>query len=152
MPPEKIKVMAFGTFDILHYGHVKLLEKSKALGGNNAELFVVIARDSTVVKEKGHNPIFPEQERLALLKALKVVDIVELGTEGPDRLKIIESYKPNIIALGYDQKIDKDTLSKELEKRGLSNIKIYRLEKYGTPGLNSSSQILDKLIAQTKNQ
>lgn len=115
-------------------------------------MIVVIARDSTVVKEKGHSPIFPEGERLALIKALKVVDVVDLGSESPDRLKIIEKYKPDIIVLGYDQKIDKESFEADLKKRGLLNIKIYRLEKYGTPGLNSSSKILEKLIARNKNQ
>jgi FAD synthetase len=140
--------MAFGTFDILHYGHVTLLEKARALGGENVELIVIIARDSTVVKEKGHTPIFPEKERLGLIKALKAVDDARLGHEGPDHLKIIEELKPDLIALGYDQNIDADFLRTELEKRGLKNIKIQRLEKYGTPGLNSSSKILDKLLAQ----
>ncbi|MFX1453016.1 MAG: adenylyltransferase/cytidyltransferase family protein [Promethearchaeota archaeon] len=145
MPSKKTKVMAFGTFDILHYGHVKLLEQARSLGGNDVELIVVIARDSTVIKEKGHHPIFPEDERLALIKSLKVVDAVHLGSEGPDHLKIIEKCKPDIIALGYDQKIDSEYLKKELQKRGLKDIKIFRLKKYGTPGINSSSKILEKL-------
>jgi len=145
---KKTRVMAFGTFDILHYGHVKLLEEARALGEQNAELIVVIARDSTVIKEKGHKPIFPEIERLSLIQSLKAVDEACLGYEGTDHLKIIEKFKPDIIALGYDQKIDIDFLKSELAKRGLKNIKIHRLGKYGTPGLNSSSKILDKMLAQ----
>lgn len=152
MSSKKTKVMAFGTFDILHYGHVKLLEQSKTIGGGDVELIVVIARDSTVIIEKGHPPIFPEEERLALIKALKVVDIVDLGLEGSDRFKIIEKYRPDIIVLGYDQKIEIESLKAELQKRGLSDIKIYRMKKYGTPGLNSSSQIAEKLIKRLKNQ
>lgn len=47
-----MKVMATGTFDILHPGHGVYLEESKKLGGENAKLYVVVARDSTVERRK----------------------------------------------------------------------------------------------------
>ena len=47
-----MKVMATGTFDILHPGHGVYLEESKKLGGKNAKLYVVVARDLTVEKRK----------------------------------------------------------------------------------------------------
>ena len=47
-----MKVMATGTFDILHPGHGVYLEESKKLGGEDAELYVVVARDATVKKRK----------------------------------------------------------------------------------------------------
>ena len=50
-----MKVMATGTFDILHPGHVLFLEKAKELGGEDAVLAVVIAKDSTVEKRKMTN-------------------------------------------------------------------------------------------------
>lgn len=46
------KVMATGTFDLLHPGHGIYLNEAKKLGGEDAKLYVVIARDSTVEKEK----------------------------------------------------------------------------------------------------
>ena len=46
------KVMASGTFDLLHPGHGIYLQEAKNLGGYNSKLFVVVARDSTVEKEK----------------------------------------------------------------------------------------------------
>jgi FAD synthetase len=143
------RVIAFGTFDLLHFGHVTMLEKAKALGGENAELIVVISRDSSSLKVKGHPPIFPEDQRLNLIKALKVVDDAVLGYEGDiwkERLQIIEDLKPDIIVLGYDQPVDVSALKDELRKRGLKVRKIVRLEKYGDSSFNSSSKILQKII------
>ncbi|MHA1785532.1 MAG: adenylyltransferase/cytidyltransferase family protein [Candidatus Helarchaeota archaeon] len=146
----KSRVMVFGTFDLLHYGHVRLLNNSKKLGGKNSELIVVIARDSSVLKIKKTPPIYNEEQRMILISELKAVDKAILGHEGPDKLKIIEEYHPNIIVLGYDQKIDVDELKEELTKRGMPDIKILRLEKFGDPDYNSSSKIRKKIIQNGK--
>jgi FAD synthetase len=143
------RVLAFGTFDLLHYGHVTMLEKAKSLGGENGELIVVISRDSSSLKVKGHPPIFPEDQRLNLIKALKVVNDAVLGYEGDtwkDRLKIIEEINPDIIVLGYDQPVDVNALLDELQKRGLKVKKIVRLEKYGDSSFDSSSKIVRKIM------
>ena len=57
---KKKSVLASGTFDLLHFGHVKYLEEAKEAGGKNAELIVIVARDSTVKKRKGKKPVMPE--------------------------------------------------------------------------------------------
>ena len=62
-----MKVMATGTFDILHPGHVLFLQKAKELGGEDAVLAVVIARDSTVEQRK-RIPIIPQEQRLEMIK------------------------------------------------------------------------------------
>ena len=82
-----MKVMATGTFDILHPGHVLFLEKAKELGGEDAVLAVVIAKDSTVEKRK-RIPIIPEDQRVQMVKSLKPVDEAYLGYEG-DMFKIV---------------------------------------------------------------
>ena len=64
------KVMASGTFDLLHPGHGIYLQEAKNLGGYNSKLFVVVARDSTVEKRK-RVPIVGENQRLELIKMLK---------------------------------------------------------------------------------
>ena len=71
------KVMATGTFDLLHPGHGIYLNEAKKLGGEDAKLYVVIARDSTVEKRKRY-PIVGEQQRLELIKMIKGVDLVAL--------------------------------------------------------------------------
>ena len=147
------RVVAFGTFDLLHYGHVKMLEEAKALGGGDAELLVVISRDSSALKVKGHPSIFPHDQRLLLIKSLKVVDDAVLGYKGDtwkDRLQIIEDLKPDIIALGYDQPIHIESLQDEMLKRGIK-AEIVRLKKYGEASFNSSSKIVNKIIERFNN-
>lgn len=130
-----MKIATFGVFDIIHAGHIEFLKRCKSLS-KDAELTVVLARDSTVLKDKGREPLIPEEQRKYILKSLKPVDKVILGNEGMDKLKIVEEIKPNIIILGYDQGWDEKKLEQELEKMGLK-IKVFRLKKYGN--INSTS-------------
>jgi FAD synthetase len=130
-----MKIATFGVFDIIHSGHIKLLKSCKNLS-KNAELIVVLARDSTVLKDKGRKPLIPEEQRRYIVESLNPVDKVILGNEGSDKLKIVEKIKPDIIVLGYDQGWDEKKLGKELENRGLK-IKVFRLKKYGK--VNSTS-------------
>jgi len=107
-------VMAFGTFDLLHPGHLYCLKKAKKLGG---KLVVVVARDTSVKQVKGAYPVFDEKHRLELVKELKIVDKAVLGHDFVrDKTRIVKEFKPDIIALGYDQKPGNEELSKELEK------------------------------------
>src|SRR5512136_3121135 len=93
-------VLASGVFDLLHLGHVKFLEEAKKAGGKNAELLVIVARDSTVQRMKGRNPIMPENQRRALVESLRVVDEAVLGLEDFDIGDVIDRVKPDVIALG----------------------------------------------------
>jgi len=96
-------VLASGVFDLLHLGHVKFLEEAKKAGGQNAELIVIVARDSTIEKRKGEKPVIPENQRRSLVESLKVVDEAILGYEEFDIERVIEKIKPDVIALGYDR-------------------------------------------------
>ncbi|MCK5113124.1 MAG: FAD synthase, partial [Thermoplasmatales archaeon] len=116
--------MATGTFDLLHMGHIYYLKEAKKLGDT---LSVVVARDSTVRKLK-HEPVNPEEIRLDLIKEVKVVDEAYLGYED-DMYAIVEEIKPDIIALGYDQIHDENTIKSELKKRNLV-AKVVRLSEY----------------------
>jgi FAD synthetase len=142
---KRTRVLAFGTFDIVHAGHAKYLEESRKLGGDNSELIVIVARDSTVKSLKGREPIFPEEQRRYLVESLKPVDRAILGYEGGDRLKVVEELKPEIIALGYDEKPSEDFLKAELKKRGLAGTKVKRLTKYGDEVLNSTSKVVKRI-------
>ncbi|MBN2422111.1 adenylyltransferase/cytidyltransferase family protein [Candidatus Woesearchaeota archaeon] len=128
------KVLCFGTFDIVHPGHVFFLKKA----GRSGELTVVIARDLTVKKIKGKFPDNPEMKRLDKLKKLKLAHKVILGNLG-DPYKIIEDIKPDIICLGYDQNSFTDNLRKELKARNLL-IEIIRLPYY-KPHIYKSSKL-----------
>lgn len=138
-------VLASGTFDLLHLGHVRYLEEAKKAGGKNAELIVVVARDSTAEKRKGKKPVIPEDQRRYIVEALRMVDEAVLGYPEPDIGRVIEKIKPDVIALGYDETdIEKD-VRRAVENRGFS-IQIVKIGKFGKDELSSSSKIKRKII------
>lgn len=144
-------VLASGTFDLLHLGHVKYLEEAKEAGGENAKLVVVVARDSTVEKRKGRKPVMPEDHRRALVESLKVVDEALLGYKDFDIGKVIEDIKPDVIAVGYDQNGIEAQVRREVEKKGL-NIQVVKIGRFGKPELNSSLKIKRKISKLYKNK
>ncbi|RJQ17131.1 FAD synthase [Candidatus Woesearchaeota archaeon] len=120
-----VKVMAFGTFDVLHPGHSYFLREAKKLGDM---LIVVIALDETVLKVKGQLPRDNQEQRRKNVQHNRAVDKSILGNAG-DKYAIIEQEKPDIIALGYDQRAFVDRLEQELTKRNL-HPKIIRLKPF----------------------
>jgi FAD synthetase len=118
-----VKVIVFGTFDILHKGHIDFFRQAKEFGDI---LVAVVARDSTVEKIKGHKPENEEDARLAEVR--KETDEAMLGYED-DHYRIIEEQKPDVICLGYDQDSFSEGLAEEIKKRGIS-AKIVRLKPY----------------------
>ena len=102
------RVMCFGTFDKLHKGHVFYLQKSKKLSDY---LIVVIARDENVRKLKGKIPADNEKIRLKNVENLEFVDKALLGSK-KNKFEVVKKYKPDIISLGYDQRVDIDELKK----------------------------------------
>ena len=139
---ESIRVvLAGGVFDILHVGHLATLEAAKELGD---VLVVVVARDETVKRLKGREPLNREEDRLKLVSALKPVDKAILG-DPEDFLKVVELVRPDVIALGYDQKHDEGELRRGLAERGL-RAEVVRLKTH-VPGVKSS-KILAKLLRE----
>ena len=138
-------VLASGVFDLLHLGHVKFLEEAKKAGGRNAELIVIVARDSTVEKRKGKKPIMPENQRRALVESLKVVDEAILGYEEFDIGKVIEKIKPDVIVFGYDQNGMEKTVKSCIKIKGL-RVKIVKIGRFREDELDSSSKIKQKII------
>ena len=144
-----MRVMASGTFDIIHPGHGLYLEKAKELGGEDSCLIVVVAKDSTVRKHK-HEPIVNENQRLEMIKYLKPVDEAYLGYENSDMFRIVREIKPDIIAIGPDQNFNTYKLESDLKDNGL-NIKVVRVTDYHTSELDSSNKIIEK-IKNMKNE
>jgi FAD synthetase len=138
-------VVATGTFDLLHPGHVLYLEHSRALGD---ELVVIVARDVNVRHKP--KPLLPEGQRLRMIEALKVVDKAVLGEE-KDIFRTIEQLKPDIITLGYDQHFDEEALQAELFRRGLSP-RIVRIEEHEPCPLCSSSLIVAKILERFRGR
>ena len=118
-------VMCFGSFDVLHPGHLFYLREAKKFGDT---LIVVIARELTIKKIKGKEPKYNERERIEHVRDIQYVDKAVLGYEA-DPYEIIEEINPDIICLGYDQDSFSENLREKLKKRGM-NPKIYRLGSY----------------------
>ncbi|HLC65384.1 MAG TPA: adenylyltransferase/cytidyltransferase family protein [Candidatus Nanoarchaeia archaeon] len=116
------KVMAFGSFDVIHPGHVYFLREAKKLGDC---LVVLVARDKTIEKVKGKKPHYSEAERLNQIMKLKIADRAILGSED-NYLKSVSEFAPDIIALGYDQKFPTDELKKSIPQ----HVKIARIGPY----------------------
>ncbi len=135
-----VRVLATGTFDILHPGHLLYLEEAKKLGD---ELYVIVGRDVNVKRRK-RVPIIPEQQRLEMVSALRVVDRAMLGSER-DMYEPLYSIKPDIIAIGYDQAFDESELEEELRKRGFKS-RVIRIKKYNSSGLCKAEGIIKRIL------
>jgi len=120
------KVIAFGSFDILHKGHESYLKQAKESGDY---LIVIVARDENILKFKNKKPKHHEDYRLKHVKALDFVDEAVLGHKDNIFL-VLEDFKPDVICLGYDQKTTtEEKLKQELEKRNI-NAEIKRAKPY----------------------
>ncbi|MBL7067971.1 MAG: D-glycero-beta-D-manno-heptose 1-phosphate adenylyltransferase [Candidatus Marinimicrobia bacterium] len=96
-------VFTNGCFDILHIGHLELLEKAKSYGD---VLIVGMNSDSSVKQIKGPDrPILTEQDRARLLAAIEMVDYVVLFDEETP-FELLRQIKPNILVKGEDYKPD----------------------------------------------
>ena len=127
--------MVFGTFDIIHMGHIHMFEQAKEYAPH---LTVVVAQNENTQKIKKIQPLHSEEERTAFLKYISIVDEVLLGNKH-NPYKIISETKPNIIALGYDQKMFVDKLTDAITDMGLE-IQIVRLSEYN-PGKFKTDKI-----------
>jgi len=140
-------VLVGGVYDILHLGHLAALAEAKTHGDL---LVVVVATDTTVETLKGRRPVFPEEDRRALVESLKPVDAAILGYEdvGMGYEQVIDDVKPDIIALGYDQDSVARTVTELVERRGL-NVRIVRLTKFDRERYLSSSAIRQRFFQET---
>lgn len=121
------KVVVNGSFDILHLGHLKLLEYAKSFP--NAHVLVLTDSDRRIKELKGPTrPIHNEYERCSFLFALKFVDKVETFDSDAELIQLIKDYDPDVMVKGSDYK-DKPIIGSEFCKK----IIFYdRLEEYST--------------------
>ena len=134
-----VRVLATGTFDILHPGHLHYLSEAKSLGD---ELYVIVARDS-MVKHKP-KPVVPEVQRLAMVEGLRIVDKAMLGSE-TDMFEPLREIKPDIIAIGKNQHFDEKELEKQLEARGI-DARVLRIRSFKGCELCSTGSIIRRII------
>jgi D-beta-D-heptose 7-phosphate kinase/D-beta-D-heptose 1-phosphate adenosyltransferase len=121
------KVVVNGSFDILHLGHLKLLETARSYP--HSYVLVLTDSDRRIKEHKGSNrPIHNEYERCSFLFALKSVDRVETFDSDEELEKLIRDFKPDVMVKGSDYR-GKKIIGAEYCKE----IRFYdRLEKYST--------------------
>jgi FAD synthetase len=124
--PEGKKVMVFGTFDGVHDGHRNMFQQAKKHGDH---LVVVVARDATVTEVKGQGPIRDEIDRLGDILSEGVAKDVVMGRNG-DKYHVLKDFKPDVVALGYDQKHFVDGLREKLKHYDLPKTKVVRLKPF----------------------
>lgn len=127
--------MCFGAFDGLHPGHLDFFRQAKRHGDF---LIVSVGTDANVAKLKGKRPLFGQEERLALVKSLRVVDRAVLGAR-EDFYKEIKKYDPDVICLGYDQWASEEEVKSGLAEVGLTGCQIVRLQPYKSDKSKSTS-------------
>ena len=107
------RVVAQGTFDILHPGHLHYLEDAAAMG---QALHVIVARSENVTHKEP--PVLPDRQRVEMVDALDPVDEARLG-HSEDIFVPIEEIDPDVIVLGHDQHHDEEAIADALATRGI---------------------------------
>ena len=138
--------IAFGSFDIIHPGHIRYLKGATRYG----KLTVVVARDRSIRILKGTDPVMDERARVEIVGAIRFVDRAVLGRrvgKWNDIYKVLLLFRPDTIVLGYDQKVDMGYLKEFLNKNRLRS-RIVRLPPYRDDIFKSSK--LKKLISESQ--
>ena len=128
---KSTKVFVNGTFDVLHYGHFKLLEAAAQLGD---KLYVAIDTDERIKEKKGeHRPFHNIMERKEMLESIVFVDKVFKFDSDEELITLIRAINPDVYVIGSDYK-DKPIVGMEY----LRNIVfIPRIEKFSTTKIMS---------------
>ena len=133
------RVVATGTFDIIHPGHLFYLRESKKLGD---ELFVIVARDANVRHKP--RPVIPEEQRRNIVASLKPVDFAVLG-DLQDMFRPIREIQPDIITIGYNQHFDIERLKLDLVVHRL-DADVVRIGTYSENQFCSSRLIVAEIL------
>lgn len=95
------KVITYGTFDLLHYGHINLLQRAKALGDY---LIVALSTDKFNSEMKGKVTYFSYEERKRLLEAIRYVDLVIPEESWEQKVSDVREFKVDTFVMGDDWK------------------------------------------------
>ncbi len=92
-------VITFGTFDVFHVGHLRILERAAALGDR---LIVGVSADALNERKKGRAPVFTQHERLEIVSALRVVDGVFIEESLEQKREYILEHNADVLVMGDD--------------------------------------------------
>lgn len=94
------KVITYGTFDLLHYGHINLLQRAK----NNGDYLIVALSTNEFNEIKGKKCYFSFEERKKLLQAIRYVDLVIPENNWDQKINDVQEYKVDVFVMGDDWK------------------------------------------------
>lgn len=92
-------VVTFGTFDVFHAGHLRILDRARALGDR---LLVGVSTDQMNFDKKGRYPVYSQEERMAIIRALRCVDDVFLEESLALKRHYLQEYQANVLVMGDD--------------------------------------------------
>jgi len=139
------RVVATGTFDLIHPGHIYYLEESRKLGD---ELHVIVARDANVRHKP--RPVIGEAQRLKVVRALRMVDHARLG-DPVDMFRPIEEIRPAVITLGFNQHFREEDLQKALQERGM-RAELVRIDEYSGDPCASTRKIIERILETRRKE
>ena len=106
------RVITYGTFDLLHYGHINLLKRAKAQGDY---LVVALSTDEFNSNKKGKKCYFSYNERKQLLESIRYVDLVIPENEWEQKVNDVKEYHIDVFVMGDDWEGKFDFLKDECE-------------------------------------
>ena len=92
-------VITFGTFDVFHVGHLRVIQRAAALGDR---LVVGVSADALNMRKKGRAPVFSQDERMEIVAALKPVDAVFVEESLEQKRDYILEHKADVLVMGDD--------------------------------------------------
>ena len=92
-------VLTFGTYDVFHIGHLRLLERARELGGR---LVVGVSSDALNIRKKGRAPVFSQEQRLEIVAALRCVDETFLEESLEAKGDYLRRFNASILVMGDD--------------------------------------------------
>lgn len=104
------RIITYGTFDLLHYGHINLLKRAKALGDY---LIVAVSTDEFNLNEKNKKCYFDYEQRKNLVEAIRYVDLVIPESSWEQKRRDIHEYHIDVFVIGDDWKGKFDFLEEE---------------------------------------
>ncbi len=103
-----MNVITFGTFDILHIGHIKIIKRARELGDR---LIVGVSSDALNFSKKQRYPVYTQEERMTIIESLRFVDEVFLEESLELKRDYLIKYKADILVMGDDWKGKFDVFS-----------------------------------------
>lgn len=124
-------VITFGTFDVFHVGHLRILQRAKSLGDR---LVVGISTDALNFEKKSKFPVYTERERIEIVSAIKYVDQVFLEESLEKKIDYIIDHRADMLVMGDDWRGAFDSLNHACEV-------VYLMR---TPSI-STTEIIEKI-------